>query len=118
MVALNLILSIETRTFLKDETRAKYSSVEVVAKDGRKFNFVITDQAQCEATRRSLRMQTFLDRDKTDEVALTLRNTFAYDYHRAILGNRGSANTDRAAIEAANLQAWSKYTDPLKEFKR
>ena len=41
---LTLIFSIEMRTFMKDDSKVKCFCVEVVGKDGRKFNFVIRDQ--------------------------------------------------------------------------
>lgn len=109
------------RTFVKDDSKVKSFCVEVVSKDGRKFNFVIRDQMQCENVKRSLKLQAFQDKDKPEDTASAFRLTFAAEYYNAIIRdktNQHSSTSDRKLIEALNKQAWQTYGDPLLEFKR
>jgi hypothetical protein len=64
-------------------------------------------------------LYTFLDREKTDDLAHYVNNTFAADYYASLLGSKPDKKNDGQLIYALNKQAWDVYqADPLQEFKR
>ena len=85
-VPLCLILSVEVRTYVKDDNKLKHSCVEVITKDGRKFNFVLKDFDQCMNAKKLIRIYTFLEKIDLEN---TLKDSFAHDYYKAIVGTEG-----------------------------
>jgi hypothetical protein len=97
-VPLGMILSIELRTFQKDDNRTKISCVEIVSKDSRKFNFLMKDPPQCEQLKKHLRSCTFIDREKNSDLSHYVNHTFAHDFYTALLGHKLETNDNGQII--------------------
>jgi hypothetical protein len=92
--------------------------VEIISKDGRKFNFVLKDPPQCDQLKKHLRSCTFIDREKNSDLSHYVNNTFAHDFFTALLGNKLETSENGQIIASLNQVAWDTYSDSLAEFRR
>jgi len=123
IVPLGLILNVKVKTIVGDGNRVRHSSVEVVTKDGRRLNLILSNYELCEKARVVLKSYAFLDQSQMTPLQ-QFNEFFARNFYNALINVKQAVVGQPVAINPSQLlkelndKCWAVYAEPIREFKR